>query len=421
MIKIITWQNDLAREALARRSPLNTVRETVQEIIRDVRDNGDEALFRLGQKFDNAVFTDLEVSAAEWEAALLQSDARLKIIMEEAADNIRSFHMKQLRDGFEIRRADGAIVGQRVLPVERAGLYVPGGTAAYYSTVLMNAIPAKAAGVKEIIMVTPAPGGVIKPDILSAARIAGVDRVFKVGGAQAIAALAMGTASIPRVDCIVGPGNAYVAEAKRQVYGLTGIDMIAGPSEILIVSDEKTDAQMLAADLLSQAEHDKDASAVLVTDSMALAGAVSRALEEQIPLLSRADIARTSIDENGRIIVTDTLRKAVDIANDWAPEHLELCVDDPFKWLDSIVNAGSIFLGRSTPEAVGDYWAGTNHTLPTSGTARFSSPLSVEDFIKVSQYIYYPREVTALAAEKVAYFAGKEGLEAHARSVLLRK
>ena len=421
MIKIIKWDKVSSGDVFSRRSPPGDVRETVADIISDVRRNGDEALLRLGLKYDNAALYDLEVSAAEWEAALLEKDTRLTSIMEEAADNIRAFHLKQRREGFELRLADGATVGQRVLPVEKAGLYVPGGTAAYYSTVLMNGIPAKVAGVKEIIMVTPARDGVIKPDILSAAKIAGVDRVFKVGGAQAIAALALGTRSIPRVDRIVGPGNAYVAEAKRQIFGLAGIDMIAGPSEILIISDDQTSAQLLAADLLSQAEHDRDASAVLVTDSMALAKAVSRALEEQIPLLPRHDIARASIDDNGRIIVTDTLRQAVEIANEWAPEHLELCVDDPFEWLDSIVNAGSIFLGRSTPEAIGDYWAGTNHTLPTSGTARFSSPLSVEDFLKVSQYIYYPEKATAAAADKVAYFAGKEGLEAHARSVLLRK
>ncbi len=420
MIPILQSADQL-EQLLARSTPLSGVRDKVEEILRDVRENGDEALLKYSAMFDDAPLRTVEVTQREWEDALAQADAKLTNIMKEAAANIREFHEKQRRDGFEIRKPNGVVVGQRVQAVKRAGLYTPGGTAAYYSSVLMNGIPAKVAGVQEIIMATPAKGGVIQPDILAAASIAGVNRVFKMGGAQAIAAMAYGTQSVPKVDRIVGPGNAYVAEAKRQVYGVCGIDMIAGPSEILIVADKENDPRVLAADLLSQAEHDKDAAAVLVTDDMDLALAVRQELEKQIPLLPRADIARASIDNNGQIIVAGDIRQAVDIANAWAPEHLELCVADPFNWLDQIENAGSIFLGRSTPEAVGDYWAGTNHTLPTSGTARFSSPLSVEDFLKVSQYIYYPREAAAEAADKIAYFAKKEGLMAHAQSALMRK
>ena len=421
MISIIPWKKDDMAAVFARSTPLMDVQQTVTEIVQAVRERGDEALKAYSLKFDNARLTQIEVTKQEWDSAIQAADPKLYRIMEEAAENIRVFHKKQRRTGFEVRKEDGTVVGQRVLPVKRAGLYTPGGTAAYYSSVLMNGIPAKVAGVEEIIMVTPAREGIIQPDILAAARIAGIDRVFKVGGAQAIAALAYGTESIPPVDRIVGPGNAYVAEAKRQIFGIAGIDMIAGPSEILIVADADNDPAILAADLLSQAEHDRDATAVLVTDSEALANKVQAELEKQIPLLPRADFARASIDNNGRIILAEDISEAVDIANAWAPEHLELCVDDPFAWLPKVRNAGSVFLGRSTPEAVGDYWAGANHTLPTSGTARFSSPLSVEDFVKVSQYIYYPREATARVADKIAYFAGKEGLDAHARSVLLRK
>ena len=310
---------------------------------------------------------------------------------------------------------------QKVIPVDRAGLYVPGGTAAYPSTVLMDSIPAKIAGCREVVMVTP-PGadGKVNPVILAAAKIAGIDRIFKVGGAQAIAALAYGTESIPKVDKIVGPGNAFVAEAKKQVYGQVSIDMIAGPSEILIVADEKTDPRFAAADLLSQAEHDKMASAVLVTDSMDLAVAVQAELERQIPALLRADIARESIDQNGKIIVAQTLREAIDIANEIAPEHLELCVDNPFDYLDAIRHAGSIFMGRNCPEALGDYFAGPNHTLPTSGTAKFSSPLSVDDFVKKTQYTYYTHDALAKVAKDVAFFAEQEGLTAHAKSAVIR-
>ncbi|MBQ1965938.1 MAG: histidinol dehydrogenase, partial [Clostridia bacterium] len=328
---------------------------------------------------------------------------------------------KQVRNSFIINDRDGIVVGQKIIPVDRAGLYVPGGTAAYPSTVLMDSIPAKIAGCKEVVITTP-PGkdGKVNPVILAAAKIAGVDKIFKLGGAQAIAALAYGTETVPKVDKIVGPGNAFVAEAKKQVFGQVSIDMIAGPSEILIVADGKSNPRHVAADLLSQAEHDKLASAVLVTDSEALATAVQDELEAQIPQLERAEIARASIDKNGKIIVAPDLSVAVDISNEIAPEHLELCVDNPFDWLDKIRHAGSIFMGRNCPEALGDYFAGPNHTLPTSGTAKFSNPLSVDDFVKKTQYTYYTKDALTKVAEKVAYFAQQEGLTAHAKSAVVR-
>jgi histidinol dehydrogenase len=342
-------------------------------------------------------------------------------ILEKAAKNIRKFHERQVRNSFIINDEDGIVVGQKVIPVDRAGLYVPGGTAAYPSTVLMDSIPAKIAGVREVVMVTPpSKDGKVNPVILAAARIAGIDRIFKVGGAQAIAALAYGTESVPKVDKIVGPGNAYVAEAKKQVFGAVSIDMIAGPSEILVVADGASNPKTVAADLLSQAEHDRMASAVLVTDSAELAEAVSAELEIQIPQLERAEIARASIDNNGKIIVAPTLMCAIEIANEIAPEHLELCVDNPFDYLDKIRHAGSIFMGRYCPEALGDYLAGPNHTLPTSGTSKFSSPLSVDDFVKKTQYTYYTKDALAKVADDVAFFANKEGLGAHARSATVR-
>ena len=320
-----------------------------------------------------------------------------------------------------IKGEDGIVIGQRVTPVDRAGLYVPGGTAAYPSTVLMDAIPAKIAGCKRVVMVTPpSKDGKVNPVILAAARVAGVDEIYKIGGAQAVAALAYGTESVPKADKIVGPGNAYVAEAKRQVYGLVSIDMIAGPSEIMIVADAKNRAKDIAADLLSQAEHDRMASAVLVTDSEDFAGEVSLELERQIPTLLRAEIARASIDNHGKIIITDSLESCIEIANGIAPEHLEICVDDPFKYLAGVRHAGSVFLGRYCPEALGDYFAGTNHTLPTSGTAKFSSPLSVDDFVKKTQYIYYDKEALGEVCRDVEYFATKEGLTAHAKSAVIR-
>ncbi|MBP5225430.1 MAG: histidinol dehydrogenase, partial [Lachnospiraceae bacterium] len=363
----------------------------------------------------------LEVTEAEIETAFEQLPSDLDSVMREAADHIRSFHSRQVRTGFSIEEENGVVIGQKVLPIEKAGLYVPGGTAAYPSTVLMDSIPAKLAGVSELIMVTPPQkDGKVAPAILAAAKIAGVDRIFRVGGAQASAALAYGTESVPAVDKIVGPGNAFVAEAKKQVFGKVAIDMIAGPSEILCVSDGKTDPRHLAADLLSQAEHDRMATAVLVTDSMPLAEAVQAEIERQLALLPREEIARASIENNGKIIVAEDLEAVIGIANALAPEHLELCVDDPFRYLEKIRNAGSVFLGRNCPEALGDYFAGPNHTLPTSGTARFASPLSVDDFVKKTQFTYYTKEALAAVAEDVALFAEQEGLSGHARSALIR-
>ena len=339
-----------------------------------------------------------------------------------SAANIRKFHEAQKRQSFIINDEDGIVMGQKIIPIEKAGLYVPGGTAAYPSTVLMDSIPAKIAGVSELVITTPPNAeGKVNPYVLAAARTAGVDRIFKVGGAQAIAALAYGTESIPKVDKIVGPGNAFVAEAKKQVYGQVSIDMIAGPSEILAVADRKSNPRHVAADLLSQAEHDKNASAVLVTDSMELAEAVAKEIDEQLKTLPRRDIAAVSIENNGKIIVAEgDIRKALDIANEIAPEHLELCMDNPFEYLDAVKHAGSIFLGRNCPEALGDYFAGPNHTLPTSGTARFSSPLSVDDFVKKSQYTYYSKDALSRVYKDIAAFADSEGLHGHARSVRSR-
>lgn len=396
------------------------IADTVAAILSDVRENGDAALFRYSKQFDNADMTVLEVSPEERKAALEQVDPALLEILRQAADNIRAFHEKQKRQDFVITEKQGVVLGQKIIPLERAGVYVPGGTASYPSTVLMDTIPAKIAGVGEIIMTTPAKDGKIKPVILAAAEIAGVDRIFRVGGAQAIAALAYGTESIPKVDKIVGPGNAFVAEAKKQVFGKVSIDMIAGPSEILILADDTCDAAIVAADMLSQAEHDKMASAVLVTDSQRLADAVAEELERQIPLLPRAEIARASIDTYGKIILADSMTQAVAISNEIAPEHLEICVDDPFAYLAEIRHAGSVFLGKHAPEALGDYFAGPNHTLPTSGTARFSSPLSVDDFIKKTAFTYYTAQALQDVGKQIVRFAEEEGLQAHGRSVSIR-
>ena len=421
MIKIMNYGQVPNAEIFARENLSANVEAVVADIIADVRKNGDKALLAYAAKFDKAQLSSLEVTREEITEALSQVEPEFLDILREAAANIRCFHEKQVRNSFVVNR-DGVVMGQKVTPIEKVGLYVPGGTAAYPSTVLMDSIPAKIAGCSEIVMVTPPRAdGTVNPVILAAAYIAGVTRIFKMGGAQAVAALAYGTESVPRVDKIVGPGNAYVAEAKKQVFGRVAIDMIAGPSEILVVADSKSDPRFVAADLLSQAEHDKMASAVLVTDSEAFAQAVSMELERQIPLLPRAEIARASIDRNGKIIVAkDNLALAVDIANEIAPEHLELCVDNPFDYLDKVKHAGSIFMGRHCPEALGDYFAGPNHTLPTSGTARFSSPLSVDDFVKKSQFTYFTADALGNVADKVAYFAQKEGLHAHARSATIR-
>ena len=420
MIKIYKYGEVSNEEVFARDNIASNVEPAVTAIIADVRARGDEALFEYTARFDKAELTSLEVSPAEIDEAFATVEPQFLDILREAAANIRLFHEKQVRNSFVINR-DGVVMGQKVTPIERVGLYVPGGTAAYPSTVLMDAIPAKIAGCEQIVITTP-PGadGKVNPVILAAAKIAGVDRIFKMGGAQAVAALAYGTQSVPKVDKIVGPGNAYVAEAKKQVFGRVAIDMIAGPSEILVVADATADPRHVAADLLSQAEHDKMASAVLVTDDADFALAVQAELETQIPLLPRSEIARASIDNNGKIIVADTLMKAIDIANEIAPEHLELCVDNPFDYLDAVKHAGSIFMGKHCPEALGDYFAGPNHTLPTSGTARFSSPLSVDDFVKKSQFTYFTKDALGKVADKVAYFAEKEGLHAHAKSATIR-
>lgn len=421
MIKILKYGEVKNEDIFARSMPKMNVEGIVAEIIDNVKKNKDKALFDYCKKFDKANLSSLVVSEEEINEAVSSVEPEFLEILQAAANNIKKFHEKQRRNSFIINDEKGIITGQKIIPVDRAGLYVPGGTAAYPSTVLMDSIPAKLAGVREVVIVTPPNAeGKINPVILAAASVAGVDRIFKVGGAQAIAALAYGTETIPKVDKIVGPGNAFVAEAKKQVFGKVSIDMIAGPSEILIVADSKTDPAYAAADLLSQAEHDKLASAVLVTDSEDLAAAVSAELERQIPLLERAEIARASIDDNGKIIVADTLERAIEIANEIAPEHLELCVDEPFDYLDSIRHAGSIFMGRNCPEALGDYFAGPNHTLPTSGTAKFSSPLSVDDFVKKTQYTYYTKEALSKVAADVAYFANKEGLTAHAKSAVIR-
>lgn len=420
MIKIMKYGDVPAEEIFARGTAATDVSGIVSDIIEDVKKRGDEALLYYCEKFDKAKLSSLEVTAEEIEEAFSLVEPEFIEILKKAAENIREFHKAQVRNSFIIS-GDGYITGQKITPIEKVGLYVPGGTAAYPSTVLMDSIPAKIAGCKEICITTPpSANGKVNPAILAAAKIAGVDRIFKTGGAQAVAALAYGTETIPKVDKIVGPGNAFVAEAKRQVFGLVSIDMIAGPSEILVVADGKSNPEFVAADLLSQAEHDKMASAVLVTDSGELAKQVSAELERQIPLLPRAEIARASIDNNGKIIIADNLFDVIDVANEIAPEHLELCVDNPFDYLDKIKNAGSIFMGRYCPEALGDYFAGPNHTLPTSGTARFSSPLSVDDFVKKSQYTYYTEEALGKVAESIAFFAGKEGLDAHAKSVTVR-
>lgn len=421
MIKIMKYGEVPNSEIFARSVPKTDVAGTVAEIIKNVRENGDKALFEYCEKFDKAQLSSLAVTKEEIDEALSLVEPEFLEILRKAAKNIRKFHSRQVRNSFIINDEDGIVIGQKIIPVDRAGLYVPGGTAAYPSTVLMDAIPAKTAGCREVVMVTPpTKDGKVNPVILAAAHVAGIDRIFKVGGAQAIAALAYGTESIPKVDKIVGPGNAFVAEAKKQVFGVVSIDMIAGPSEILIVADGKSNPAYVAADLLSQAEHDKMASAVLVTDSAELAKNVSAELEKQIPLLERREIARESVDVNGKIIVADTLDAAIEIANEIAPEHLELCVDNPFDKLDSIRHAGSIFMGRNCPEALGDYFAGPNHTLPTGGTAKFSSPLSVDDFIKKTQYTYYTNDALKRVAFDVAKFAKKEGLTAHAKSAVIR-
>ncbi len=421
MIPIMQYGCIPSSEIFSRKNIQADVAAVVTEIIQNVRNRGDEALLEYSLKFDKARLDSLAVTQAEIDEAFASVAPRFLSVLEKAAENIRAYHQKQARVGFESQSPDGIVTGQKILPIAQVGVYVPGGTASYPSTVLMDTIPAVIAGCKRIVMVTPPnPQGKIAPVILAAAKIAGVHEIYKVGGAQAVAALAYGTESIAKVDKIVGPGNAFVAEAKKQVFGQVSIDMIAGPSEILVIADSKSNPSHVAADMLSQAEHDRMASAVLVTDSMDLAQAVSAELERQIPLLPRAEIARASIDNHGKIIVAEDLQAVLAVANEIAPEHLELMVDEPFAYLEKIENAGSVFLGHNCPEALGDYYAGPNHTLPTSGTARFSSALNVDDFVKRSQYIYCTQEVLGNIGADVAYFAQQEGLDAHARSILIR-
>ena len=421
MIRTYKYGEITKDEIFARTEPTVNVEAVVAEIIENVKKDKDKALIAYSEKFDGVKLDALEVSREEIDEAFGSVDEKFINILKSAAENIYAFHSRQVRNSFLINDKDGVVIGQKVIPIEKVGLYVPGGTAAYPSSVLMNCVPAKIAGCKEIIMVTPpSKNGKVNPHILAAAAVAGVDRVFKVGGAQAIAALAYGTESVPKVDKIVGPGNAFVAEAKKQVFGRVSIDMIAGPSEILVIADGTCNAKYVAADLLSQAEHDRMASAVLVTDCEKLASDVSAELERQIPMLERAEIARTSIDNNGKIIITKSIDEAVEVANSIAPEHLEICVDEPFMYLDKIKHAGSIFMGKYCPEALGDYMAGPNHTLPTSGTARFSSPLSVDDFVKKTQFSYFTKDALRKVARDVEYFANKEGLGAHAKSAVIR-
>lgn len=422
MINILYSSQQSKEELLSRTVPESAeVDAIVRGIIDNVIANGDKALIDYALRFDKASLTCLEVTKDEIVTAVANTDEDFIKTLTMAKANIEKFHTRQKKEGFCIDDVDGITLGQRVLPLEKVGIYVPGGTASYPSTVLMNAVPARIAGVKEIIMVTPpCSDGTIKNEILAAANIAGVDRIFKIGGAGAVAALAYGTESVPAVDKIVGPGNVFVATAKRMVFGKVAIDMVAGPSEILIIADKTATPKFLAADLLSQAEHDRLASAVLITDNAEIGNAVAISLEEQLGKLSRSDIARTSIENNGKIIITNSIDEAIELANDYAPEHLELAVESPMDILDSIKNAGSVFLGHYTPEPLGDYFAGTNHTLPTSGTARFSSPLGVDDFVKRTSYIYYSKNALESVSRRVADFADREGLTAHANSITIR-
>ena len=420
MIKIFDKDFDINKILSREIQSYGEYEESVRQIVADVMTGGDAAVKKYTRKFDGVSVDGLAVSGAEIDEAFASVSPRFLEVVKKSAENIAEFHSKQKKSGFEINR-DGVTLGQKYTAVEKAGLYVPGGTASYPSTVLMNAVPAKIAGVGEIIMCTPpSANGKVRAEILAAAKIAGVDRIYKCGGAQAIAAMAYGTESIPKVYKIVGPGNIFVALAKKLVFGTVSIDMIAGPSEILVVADGKADARHVAADMLSQAEHDKLASAVLVTDSAVLAKDVAAEIDRQLETLPRREIASASIENNGKIIVTDSIERAVEVANAIAPEHLEMCVENPRAWLDKIKNAGSVFLGGYTPEALGDYYAGPNHTLPTGGSAKFSSPLSVDDFLKKTQYIMYSAAALEKAAADVEYFAESEGLDGHARSVKIR-
>lgn len=419
------YLNEITAEEIVKQSSfdLSSVEDTAKKIVADVKKNGDKALVKYSAEFDgfSGKAEDFKVTDEEWEKGIESVDPYFIETLNQAKRNIVDYHKKQIKEGYRIEDKQGIILGQKITPLDRVGVYVPGGTASYPSTVLMDALPASIAGVKEIIMVTPAKDGQIKPMILAAAKIAGVTSIYKIGGAQAIAALAYGTETVPKVDKIVGPGNAYVAAAKKIVFGQVAIDMVAGPSEILIIADKSANPKYVAADLLSQAEHDKNATSVLVTDSEELADETVKELYRQLELLPRKEIAEASIENNGKIIIAGDIAEAIAAANIIAPEHLELAVADPFSYLYEVKNAGSIFLGCYAPEPLGDYFAGTNHTLPTSGTARFSSPLSVDDFIKKSSYIYYNKENLLAVANRIIDFAEREGLNAHANALRARK
>ena len=426
MINIIKADGKNEVEFLAKieersRNTNNDVTAVVTEIINNVRENGDKAVKEYTIKFDGKAPENFEVSKDEIMSAVAECEPEFIVTLKKAADNIRDFHSRQKQQSWLTTKDNGVIMGQRVRGLARVGLYVPGGTAAYPSSVLMNAIPAKIAGVGEIIMVTPPmKDGKPNPNIMAAAAIAGVDRVFLMGGAQAIAALAYGTESVPKVDKIVGPGNIFVATAKKLLYGNVDIDMIAGPSEILVLADETANPKFLAADLMSQAEHDKLASAIMVTTSETLAYETVSQIERQVQMLSRKDIIETSLTNYGVIIVCDTMEKAVEMANALAPEHLEVCCKNPLEYVGKLDNAGSVFLGNYSPEPLGDYFAGPNHVLPTSGTARFFSPLSVDSFVKKSSFIYYTENALAKDKEDIMRFAETEGLTAHANSIGVR-
>ncbi|EOH81097.1 histidinol dehydrogenase [Enterococcus malodoratus] len=422
-MRVYSTQKDQLADILARKySETADVSAVVTKIIERVRTDGDQALYQLIEEIDHVTLDSLAVSQAEMDAALKTVSPELLAVMEQAKENILSFHQKQVRQGFVSTEESGVVMGQRILPLARVGVYVPGGTAAYPSTVLMDVLPAKIAGVPKIVMMTPTDdAGNVPAAILAAASIAGVDEIYKVGGAHGVAALAYGTETIPKVDKIVGPGNIYVATAKKMVYGEVDIDMIAGPSDVLIVADQSANPRWIAADLLAQAEHDKLAQAILVTTEEALIEKVQAEVDQQLAELPRQEIAAAAIDTNGKIILVKDLAEAIAIANQVAPEHLELSVAEPFALLGKVENAGSVFLGHHTPEVLGDYFAGPNHTLPTEGTARFYSPLSVDDFIKKSSYLYYTEEAMKAVGPAVELFAETEDLMGHARSMKVRR
>ncbi len=424
MIKTYDIDNESEIIALLKKRNVGVDKEivkSVESILERVEKEGDSALIAYSKEFDKAQLTDFCVTQAEIDKAFANGDKELIEALEEAAKNIELYHKKQVKEGYVIKKENGVVIGQRVMPLNRVGVYVPGGTASYPSTVLMNVIPAKVGGVREIVMITPPnKEGKVSDNILIAAKIAGVGKILKIGGAHGVAALAYGTQTIEAVDKIVGPGNIFVATAKRLLYGTVDIDMIAGPSEILIVADDSANPKYVAADMLSQCEHDPLASALLITNSEALAKNVQLELEKQTETQQRSEIIKKSLSNFGGIIMCKTIDKGIEFSNKVAPEHLEIMVDNPFNYLEQVTNAGSIFLGHSTPEPLGDYFAGTNHVLPTNGTARFFSPLSVDSFIKKSSYLYYTNEELTLKANKIIAIANSEGLYAHANSIATR-